>query len=73
MEIRKQLGTLVRAHRKNRGWTQEELAFEAGRDRSYVSGLERGVRNPTIEVLHSLASAMDLTVSELVEGLPIRD
>ena len=41
-------GEAVRAERERKDLSQEELGFEAGLDRTYVSGIERGVRNPTV-------------------------
>lgn len=64
------VGALIREHRAARGWSQEGLAEEAGVHRTYISSLERGLRNPTISVLHKIAACMDMTVSELLEGLP---
>ncbi|MET0183649.1 MAG: helix-turn-helix transcriptional regulator [Caulobacterales bacterium] len=51
-----------------KGWSQEELADEAGLHRTYVSGVERGVRNPTIEVLERFADALGVTASELLRS-----
>lgn len=72
MEICKHVGALIRAQRKARGLSQEALGDEAGLHRTYVSSLERGLRNPTVTVLVRIAAAMDLTVSELLEGLEER-
>jgi transcriptional regulator with XRE-family HTH domain len=47
------------------GLSQERLAFDAGVDRSYVGGLERGEENPTVEVLDRLASTLAVPLSEL--------
>lgn len=52
--------------RELRGWSQEELADQAGIHRTYVSGVERGVRNPTVTVLEKLAIALGATLPELV-------
>ena len=60
------LGAVIRARRKELGLSQEALASEADLDRTYVGGLERGVRNPTLRVLWRLARALDLSPSELV-------
>lgn len=67
MDIRRQVGLNVRQIRKDRGWSQENLAFEAGLDRTYVSGVERGVRNPTVLVLHELAQALKVPAARLLE------
>ena len=73
MEIRKRVGLLVKAQRKLRGWSQEELAHRADLHRTFVSSIERGTKNTTINSIHTIAKAMDLTVSELLEGLKISD
>lgn len=54
------LGKNVRRQRQARGMSQEELALEAGMKRSYVSELERGLRNPTVRALGRLAEALDV-------------
>jgi transcriptional regulator with XRE-family HTH domain len=68
MDIRRQVGRNVRQIRKERGWSQEDLAFEAGLDRTYISGVERGVRNPTVLVLSELARALKVAPSVLLEA-----
>lgn len=52
------LGRNIRACREVRGMTQEQLAFDAVMKRSYVSELERGLRNPTVKALGRLADAL---------------
>ena len=52
--------------REAQGWSQEELADRAGVHRTYVSGVERGIRNPTITVLEKLAEALERSLAELV-------
>jgi transcriptional regulator with XRE-family HTH domain len=47
----------VRKFRGELGLSQEQLAFDAGLHRTYISGVERGVRNPTITVLEQIAGA----------------
>ena len=68
MEIRRLVGQNVRRIRKDRGWSQEELAFESGLHRTYISGIERGARNPTILILARLAETLQVTVDQLVLG-----
>lgn len=48
------------------GLSQEALAAEAGLDRTYVGGLERGERNPTLKVLWSIALVLEVRPSTLV-------
>lgn len=70
MDVVAVLGKNVRRFRLEAGLSQEELAFEADMKRSYVSDLERGVRNPTVQALGRLAIALKvepyrlLTVSD---------
>jgi CheY-like chemotaxis protein len=59
------LGTAIRNERSIRGISQEELAYRAGLHRTYVSDVERGTRNPSIESIAKLARALDLSVSAL--------
>lgn len=51
-------GRAVRQHRELMRLSQEDLADRAGLDRTYVSGIERGRRNPTLEVLQRLSDAL---------------
>ncbi|WP_271566541.1 helix-turn-helix domain-containing protein [Bradyrhizobium sp. CCBAU 11386] len=55
----------VRRIRVQRGIPQEQLAYDAGVDRSYMSGLERQQANPTIDLLDRLAQTLGVAVSEL--------
>jgi transcriptional regulator with XRE-family HTH domain len=55
----------LRRLRVKRGLSQEALAGDAGIDRTYVSRLERGLENPTIELLEQLADALGATIVEL--------
>ena len=66
MEIRKQVGLNVRRLREARGLSQEELAFEAELHRTYISGVERGVRNPTVTVLAKIAQGLKVSPDQLL-------
>jgi transcriptional regulator with XRE-family HTH domain len=66
MDLRRQVGINVRYWRKRLGLSQEELGFRADLDRTYVSGVERGVRNPTIVIIGRLADALKIEPEELV-------
>ncbi len=61
------LGERVNALRVARGISQEDFAGRVGLDRTYVSGIERGLRNPTLLVLLRLAQALEVPVTELLE------
>jgi transcriptional regulator with XRE-family HTH domain len=56
--------SLLRTFRQERRWTQSSLADAAGYDRSYISYLERGLRNPTRDVVLTLARVLALSPSE---------
>jgi len=57
----------VRLLRTARGWSQEKLGERTGLDRTYVSGIERGVRNPTLTVLEALANGLGVSLAELLD------
>ncbi|RME92826.1 MAG: XRE family transcriptional regulator [Verrucomicrobia bacterium] len=63
------LGANVRRHRAARGWTQEQLAEAAGLDPTYISGIERGRRNPSILNVARLAKALGISTAGLCEGV----
>lgn len=58
MEVRKRIGANVRRLREEKGLSQEKFGFESGIDRTYVSGIERGARNPTATIIEKLADAL---------------
>ena len=66
MEVRARVGLNVQRARRERGLSQEELADRAAVHQTYLSGVERGTRNPTILVLHRIARALDLDLEDMV-------
>ena len=60
------VGARVRQCREEREWTQEDLSARAELDRSYIAGIEAGLRNPSIKAVAKIARALDLTLSELL-------
>jgi transcriptional regulator with XRE-family HTH domain len=68
MDIRKRIGWNIRRLRAARELTQEDFATDSGLDRGYISGLERGVRNPSVLVLERIAKALDGDVAELLDA-----
>jgi len=60
MDVVVVLGKNVRKYRKLRGLTQEQLALDAEMERSYVSDLERGTRNPSVKAVARLAEALNI-------------
>ena len=69
MDIREQFGRILREIRTEKGLTQEELAFKAGMNVTYLSDLERGRWNPSLAMLVDLAQALGLHPTDLVRGL----
>lgn len=67
MDVRHRLAANMRRLRKERGWSQEALADEAGLDRTYISGIERIVRNPTITVAERVALALGCGMGDLLD------
>ena len=67
MEIRIKFGQRVRKFRKLRGFSQEELAYEAGSNRTYVSDVERGTRNPSLDFIARVSSALNVKMGELLD------
>ena len=65
MDIRRQVGLNVKRLRQAKGWSQEKFAFESGFHRTYISGIERGIRNPTVTVIEKLAVTLDVSPEEL--------
>ena len=61
------LGRMVHRQRIALGISQEDLADQVGVDRTYISGIERGLRNPTLLVLLRLAQALRVPASVLVQ------
>jgi len=60
------VGKNVRALRLVRGMTQEQLAFAAELDLTYIGGIERGRRNPSLLVMARIANALSATLAELI-------
>jgi transcriptional regulator with XRE-family HTH domain len=69
MDILERFGKRVREKRSALGLSQERFADKAKLDRTYVSGIERGQRNVSLRNIEALAIALEITISELMEGL----
>ncbi len=63
------LGQAVRRFRTERGYSQEGFAALVGLHRTYVGGIERGERNPTIKTLRRMAKALNIPVSRLIREM----
>ncbi len=67
--VLKAFGILVKHQRQLLKLSQEELGELSGLDRTYISGIERGVRNLSLTAIVSLSNALQITSSELMQGL----
>jgi ribosome-binding protein aMBF1 (putative translation factor) len=63
--VRKNVGQRIRQLRHERGWSQEELAARSNHHWTYIGGMERGERNPTLVVIASVATALRVKVADL--------
>jgi transcriptional regulator with XRE-family HTH domain len=69
MDMRRLVGENVRRIRQDRGLTQEQFAEVSGFSQQYLSGLERGRRNPTVVTLFELATALKATPIDLLRAI----
>jgi transcriptional regulator with XRE-family HTH domain len=70
MDAQTRVARNIRHFRKEKGFSQEALTFECGLHRTYISGVERGVRNPTVKILGRIATALKVDV-ELLLTVPL--
>ena len=70
MDMRRLVGRNVLRLRRAKGLTQEELEVRSGFSQHYLSGLERGQRNPTVVTVWELAQALEVDFRELFAPLP---
>ena len=68
-DIAKIIGQRIRNYRTQKGLSQEKLAELAGCHPTYIEQLERGEKNVTLESVEKIASAMDISLSELFDKL----
>jgi transcriptional regulator with XRE-family HTH domain len=66
LNIEQAFGITIKKYRLERSMSQEELAFEAGLDRTFISLLERGKRKPTINTLFAISSVLGLQPHTLI-------
>lgn len=65
--IRKQLGQKIKQNRMAKGYSQEIFSKLCGLDRTYISDVEQGKRNISIDNIEKIAKTFDITVSELLD------
>lgn len=70
MDMRQLVGRNFARLRRARGLTQQQVEERSGFSQQYLSGLESGVRNPSVISLYEIATALDASVLDLLEGAP---
>jgi len=68
-DVKIQLGCVIKQLRIQRGLTQEHLAEKASLHRTYLSDIERGARNPSLETLVRLATALQTSLEEIFKNV----
>lgn len=71
MEVEKVFGSELRKMRKERGLTQEELAARADIERTFVSFLERGLRQPTLTSILKIAGGLGVSAASIVDAVEV--
>ena len=67
MEIERRLAERVRTFRKAKGWSQEELADQAGLHRTFISQVERAAKRTTIRSVERIAKALGVNFGQLLD------
>ena len=68
-DVKSELGRVIKQLRNQRGITQQDLAEKALLHRTYVSDIERGARNPSLETLVRLAAALQTSLAEMFNNV----
>lgn len=69
MTAQEVLGKRIEHLRKRKGWSQLELSLESEVNKNYICDLEKGRRNPSLEILERIAVALNITLEELFKGV----
>lgn len=66
-------GKRIRELRENKGFSQESFADQAHLHRTYLGGVERGERNPTLTMLDKIAKALKISLADLLDGVNAKE
>jgi len=69
MDVRRRVGLNLKRFREERGFSQESFADHCGLHRTYISGIERGVRNPTVLIIEKIAKALKVPTGDLLQDV----
>jgi transcriptional regulator with XRE-family HTH domain len=67
MDVRRRVGLNLKKLREEQGYSQESFADHCGLHRTYISGIERGVRNPTVVIVDKIAKALKVSAGVLLD------
>jgi transcriptional regulator with XRE-family HTH domain len=67
MDVRRRVGLNLKKLREEQGYSQESFADHCGLHRTYISGIERGVRNPTVVIVDKIAKALKVPPGVLLD------
>ncbi|MBL4830990.1 MAG: helix-turn-helix transcriptional regulator [Aliivibrio sp.] len=67
MDIKQAFALTLKELRKSKGFSQEALALDAGLDRSFLSKIERGINQPSLETIFSLAKVLKCSASDIMK------
>lgn len=68
-KLNRQFGQILREIRESRGLSQEDLGFESGYHRTYISLIERGLKTPSLKTIFQVAQALGIKPSELIQRI----
>ncbi|MBO06610.1 MAG: transcriptional regulator [Parcubacteria group bacterium] len=66
-KINKSVGSKIRQIRNKKGWSQEQLAFEANLHRAYIGQVERGEKNMGIQNLENISRALGISIKKMFD------
>jgi transcriptional regulator with XRE-family HTH domain len=69
MDVRRRVGLNLKKLKEEQGFSQESFADHCGLHRTYISGIERGVRNPTVVILDKIAKGLKVPAGVLLEDI----
>lgn len=67
MDIKLKIGKNIKKYRNLRGWSQEKMAHECRIDRTYITSVENGKRNLSIETLQKIAIGLSIKITDLID------
>jgi len=72
MKLERAFGKILRDLRKKANLSQEALAFECQLDRTYISLLERGLRQPSLKTIFQIATALDISPESIIKKVRLK-